>query len=250
VDAVLPDGLRHRLWAITDPAVLADVAADLEPRTALIADGHHRYATYLRRQAEQHEAGRGRGPWDTGLCLLVDAQAFGPQVHPIHRVVPGVAVGELADRAAGGAAVRDLDGTVDDALAALAEARQAGPAFVLADDDRRVLLSELDVDALAAALPAERSAAWRALDVTVLHRFVVPVLWGLPDDEETVGFEHDVAGALRRASETAGTAVLLGPTPVESVAAVAAAGERMPRKSTLFTPKPRTGVLIRDHRDA
>jgi uncharacterized protein (DUF1015 family) len=44
--------------------------------------------------------------------------------------------------------------------------------------------------------------------------------------------------------------VLLNPTPVGAVAAVAATGERMPRKSTLFTPKPRTGLVIRDYRDA
>jgi uncharacterized protein (DUF1015 family) len=44
--------------------------------------------------------------------------------------------------------------------------------------------------------------------------------------------------------------VLLNPTSAEAVAAVAAAGERMPRKSTLFTPKPRTGLVLRDHHDA
>jgi uncharacterized protein (DUF1015 family) len=248
-DAVLPDGLRHRLWALTDPATLADVAADLAGRTALIADGHHRYATYLRRQHDRHTAGAGAGPWDTGLCLLVDATAFGPQVQPIHRVVPGVRAAELAERSARAAAVRAI-GSLDAALAALEHDRAGGPAFVLADSDGSYLVSELDPRSLDEALPADRSAAWRALDVTVLHRFLVPDVWGLPDDESTVEFEHDVAAALRRAAATDGTAVLLGPTPVEAVAAVAAAGERMPRKSTLFTPKPRSGVVIRDHRDA
>jgi uncharacterized protein (DUF1015 family) len=40
------------------------------------------------------------------------------------------------------------------------------------------------------------------------------------------------------------------PTPVTAVAAVAAAGARMPRKSTLFTPKPASGLLMRRFRDA
>lgn len=250
VDAVLPDGLRHRLWALTDPALLEAVAADLLPRTALIADGHHRYATYLRRQADRHAAGAGPGPWDAGLCLLVDATAFGPQVHPIHRVVPGVPAAELAGRTAAVASVTAVAGGVDAALAALETARRDGPAFVLADAGSAHLVAGIDAGRLEAALPADRSAAWRSLDVTVLHRFLVPQAWGLPDDETTVGFEHDVDAALRRAAATGGTAVLLGPTPVEAVAAVAAAGERMPRKSTLFTPKPRSGLVIRDHRDA
>ena len=84
----------------------------------------------------------------------------------------------------------------------------------------------------------------------MLHAFVVTALWGLPDDVDHVGYEHDVADALATAARTGGTAVLLNPTPVDAVAAVAAAGERMPRKSTLFTPKPATGLLVRDHRDA
>ena len=256
VDAVLTDGLRHRLWALTDPPLLQEVAADLHDRKALIADGHHRYATYLRRQADHHAAADGEGPWDAGLCLLVDATSFGPEVHPIHRVVPGQPVAQLAERAAEGAAVRRLEGSLDEALAELDAARQAGgPAFVLsAGDDgidaERYLVSEIDADQLARALPPERSAAWRELDVAVLHAFLVPELWQLPDDEGTVGFEHDVDAALRTAAASSGTAVLLGATPVEAVAAVAAAGERMPRKSTLFTPKPRTGVVLRDHRDA
>jgi uncharacterized protein (DUF1015 family) len=255
VDAVLGDGLRHRLWALTDLAQLAAVAEDLRARKALIADGHHRYATYLRRQADHHRAGDGPGPWDAGLCLLVDATAFGPQVHPIHRVVPGVGVARLAEQAAAGAAVRRLTGSVEQALAELEQTRRAGAAFVLSDgapgpDAERYLVSELDPSLVQQVLPAERSPAWQALDVTVLHQVVVPHLWGLADDEGTVGFQHDVDGALASAEASGGTAVLLGPTPVGAVAAVAAQGERMPRKSTLFTPKPRSGVVLRDHRDA
>lgn len=252
VDATLADGLRHRLWALRDHEVLAAVAADLAPRKALIADGHHRYATYLRRQAARHEAGDGAGPWDAGLTLLVDATAFGPRVHPIHRYVPGVPAAELALRSAQGAAVRRLDGDLDEALAVLADAGRSGPAFVLASGDGAELhlVTEPDPARLAAAVPSDRSAAWAALDVSVLHAYLVTDLWGLVDDVDHVAYEHDVDGALAAAARTGGTAVLLNPTPVESVAAVAGSGERMPRKSTLFTPKPSTGLVLRDHRDA
>lgn len=251
VDEVLGDGLRHRLWALTDPGLLEAVAADLLTRTALIADGHHRYATYLQRQADRHAQGSGPGPWDAGLCLLVDATSFGPQVHPIHRFVPAHAADQLAELASRGAAVRRLDGDVTAALAELAAAGEHGPAFLLASGDggQLHLITEPDPDQLAAAVPAERSAAWAALDVSVLHAFLVPALWGLPDDVEHVGYEHDVEAALAAAARTEGTAVLLNPTPVEAVAAVAGTGERMPRKSTFFTPKPRTGLVMRDHRD-
>lgn len=254
VDAVLEDGLRHRLWAVTDEGRLRAIAADLAGRRAVIADGHHRYATYLQRQAQHAGSGGGPGPTggptDFGLAFLVDAQAFGPQVHAIHRVLPGRDVDDLAAAAAAaGVAVRHLDGDPLDALAALGTV--AGPAFLLADGHGRRLrlLSRLDPAGLARALPDDRSAAWRDLDVTALHRFLVPEVWRLDDTVETVRYEHDVPAALATARRTGGTAVLLKPTPVASVAAVAAAGERMPRKSTLFTPKPRSGVVLRDHVD-
>ena len=73
---------------------------------------------------------------------------------------------------------------------------------------------------------------------------------GLTDTEATVRYAHDVAEATALAASTGGTALLLNPTPVEAVIAVAEAGDRMPRKSTLFTPKPRTGLLIRAFADA
>ena len=252
VDEVLDDGLRHRLWAVTDPAVLAGVATDLAGRRAVIADGHHRYATYLQRQAARHAAGHGPGPWDAGLCLLVDASTFGPQVHPIHRVVPGVPVSQLAAQAAAGTVVRRVTGDLNAALDELAAAGAAGPAFLLASGDGSELhlVTRPDPDRSAAAVPAGRSAAWAALDVSVLHTLLVGALWQLPDDVDHVGYAHDVPSALAAAAASGGTAVLLNPTPVSAVSAVAATGERMPRKSTLFTPKPRTGVVIRDHRDA
>lgn len=242
------DGVTHRVWALTDPETLGAVADDLLPRRAVIADGHHRYATYLRHQADRHAAGDGAGPWDRGLALLVDASAYGPQVHAIHRVVPGLPLESAVRQASAGFSVRDVAGGSEEALGALAEAGK-GPAFLLTDGTRWVLLSEPDRALVADTLPADRSEAWRGLDVTVAHRLLIDRLWGLRDHEEVVDFRHDVAAAVAAAHESGGTALLLNPTPVDAVAAVAEAGERMPRKSTLFTPKPKTGLLMRAYAD-
>jgi uncharacterized protein (DUF1015 family) len=242
------DGVTHRVWALTDTDTLGAVVADLLPRRAVIADGHHRYATYLRHQADRHAAGSGPGPWDRGLALLVDASAYGPQVHAIHRVVPGLPLDAAAALAGSAFSVRDVPGGEMAALAALAEAAK-GPAFLLTDGSRWVLLTSPNPAEVAASLPADRSEAWRGLDVTVAHGLLIDRLWELRDHEDVVGFEHDVPAAVAAAAGSGGTALLLNPTPVEAVAAVAEAGERMPRKSTLFTPKPRTGLLLRAYAD-
>jgi len=240
------DGVTHRIWALTDPATLQAIAADLLPRRAVIADGHHRYATYLQHQADRRAAGAGAGPWDRGLALLVDASTYGPQVHAIHRYVPGLSLDDAVSRAAAGFSVQDVPAS--SAPAALAAADKA-TAFLVTDGEQWVLLTDPSPDLVASTLPAERSAAWPALDVTIAHRVLIDRLWQLQDTEDVVGFEHDVPAAVAAAQRTGGVALLLNPTPVEAVAAVAEAGERMPRKSTLFTPKPRTGLLIRAYED-
>lgn len=249
IDVRTRDDVWHRVWALTDPATLAEIAADLHDRRAVIADGHHRYATFLQYQAQRHSAGAGAGPWDFGLAFLVDGSTFGPQVHAIHRAVPGLPAERAIELAAAGFAVTEVAGGLRAAEDLLAKAGVDGVAFVVTDGARAWLLTNPDPAKLAAALPAERSAAWRALDVAVAHGYLIRDLWQLDDHEDVVEFHHDVASATRAAAAGGGVALLLNPTPVADVAAVAAAGERMPRKSTLFVPKPATGLLIRAFAD-
>jgi len=239
------DGTTHRLWAVTDPGTLAAIDADLARRTAMIADGHHRYATYLQLQA-QRRAVRGAGPWDFGLALLVDSSSYGPQVHAIHRVLVGLAL----DDALAGVATRctlDDHDSVERAVAAL----DAHPGFacVLTDGKRSVVAHSIDADLLAAASSPDDPAELAALDVTVLHRALVPHAWRLPDTVDAVGYAHDIDEAIAAAQASGGTAVLMRPTPVTAVIAVARAGGRMPRKSTLFTPKPASGLVLRRFAD-
>jgi uncharacterized protein (DUF1015 family) len=250
IDVTTADGVGHRVWSLTDPAALAEIAADLHGRRAVIADGHHRYATFLQYQAQRHTAGDGSGPWDYGLAFLVDGSTFGPQVHAIHRAVPSLPAERAIELAAAGFSVTEIAGGLRAAEDLLAKAGVDGVAFVVTDGIRAWLLTNPDPEKLAAALPADRSEAWRALDVAVAHGFLIGALWGLDDREDVVEFHHDVAAATRAAKAGSGVALLLNPTPVADVAAVAAAGERMPRKSTLFVPKPATGLLIRAFADA
>lgn len=243
IDVRTGEGLTHRLWALTDPAEHDTVAADLSGHQALIADGHHRYATYLALRQAMRDAGRGAGPWDHGLAMLVDSVAYPPHLKPIHRVIPGLPLSEAAARAKGSWQVHEYP-EVADALAALDDAPQ--PAFVLAGDGPAHLLTDPDPVQISHAMPAERSERWRSLVTSILSEFLLPKVWSMHDDEETVRIvHHDARAAIRMARAESGTAVILPALSVEDVLAVAADGERVPRKSTSFGPKPRTGLILR-----
>jgi len=240
--ATTPDGITHRLWSIVDPDALRTVAADLGTRRALIADGHHRYATYLERQ-RLRRAADGAGPWDRGLALVVDSSEYGPQVHAIHRVIRGLSLSAAVD------AVRDwaVADPVPTSGAAALEPLNDVPEFaaVLTDGESTYILADRDRRLARAATRPGEPTALADLDVTVVHRALVERVWQLPDDVNTVGYAHTVDEALADAAAHHGVALLLRPTPVAAVAAVAAAGARMPRKSTLFTPKPASGLVMR-----
>ena len=247
--ATTPDGVVHELWSITDRGELESIAADLAARTALIADGHHRYTTYGYLRDELHAAGRGAGPWDAGLTLLVDDSVATPDIRAIHRVLPGLSHESAVEAASKAFRAVPLDLSSDEVDAALELlARQAGPAFVVSDGRSFTLLCDPDADQLAASRPANRSPAWWALDASIAGVFVMEQLWGVTDVVGVVEAEHDPAAALRLAHDENGVALLLKPAPLAGIFAVARAGEAMPRKSTLFMPKPRSGLVMRAFR--
>jgi len=239
VNAVTADGITHRLWRLDDPALLSVVAADLAGRQALIADGHHRYAAYRALQVER-DAVDGAGPWDSGLALLVDLRAHPPAVGAIHRAVAGLSF----QRALAGLDERFVvtRTAVPDPVAA-AGRLVSGRMLLLGPHGDGAFVEVADQPAVDALVARDHPEQWVGLDTAVLHQVLVEDVWAIAEDQ--VSYHHDVEGAVRAARRDDGVAVLLAPVAVESVLALAAQGVRMPRKSTSFGPKPRTGLVLR-----
>jgi len=170
----------------------------------------------------------------------------GLRVDPIHRVVPDLDLDSAVRAAATGFTLTDVPTGGTSAADAvhrwLTAAGESG--FLLSDGTRVVQLTEPS-DSVLAAVPSEAPPAWRGLDVVRAHHGLLELLWHCPDDPDSVLIAHSVEEALRLAADRAGVALLLRAPSPSDVAAVARAGARMPRKSTLFVPKPRTGLVLR-----
>ncbi|MEV6107185.1 DUF1015 domain-containing protein [Streptomyces sp. NPDC051940] len=235
------DGVAHRLWAVTDPAELAEIDADLSTRQALIADGHHRWATYLRLRDEHP----GPGPWDYGLVLLVDTARYPLQVKGIHRVLHRLPAATALAALDGAFEVTEIDGPLGRALDVLSTVETDDTAFVLTGGDTFHLVRRPDPGLLSRTIPADRPAAWRTLDATVLHATLLEHVWQVPDQPAHIGYLHDPGAAVEHAERHGGTAVLMRPVREEVVRELARAGVTMPRKSTSFGPKPATGLVLR-----
>jgi uncharacterized protein (DUF1015 family) len=206
-------GQQHRLWRVADTGDLDTLGEHLAGSAALIADGHHRYAAYLRLQQEHPGT-----EWDTGLAMLVDQGDTGLFLGAIHRTLRAVPLGVLLRSARdAGAGIRTLD--AGDALGALS------PGTLTATDGTD--WAAIDVPDLG-SLPVE----W-------LHRELVPTL-----ESPQVAFHHSVEEALTMAGPTA-CAVLLPAPDFAEVVRVVNAGRLLPEKATSFQPKPSLGVLMR-----
>ncbi|MGW7100703.1 DUF1015 family protein [Streptomyces sp. NPDC054838] len=241
LSTVTEDGFRHSLWAVTDPADLAAVTADLGHRQALIADGHHRWATYLRLQQEHPSP----TAWDFGLVLLVDTARYPLQVRAIHRMLRRLPKPQALAALDGSFRIRPVEGPLPLALEALADASERGNAFLLTGDGTFHLVTDPDPALIERTVRHDRPEAWRRLDATVLHAALLDTLWQIPDEPEHISYIHDSAATVEMAERHGGTAVLLHPVREDVVRDLARQGVTMPRKSTSFGPKPATGLVLR-----
>jgi uncharacterized protein (DUF1015 family) len=208
-----PTGVRHRLWRLGDEEV-APIAGGV-PGSLVIADGHHRYAASLAFQQEMRAA-HGPGPWDATLALVSDPEESPPTLFAIHRLT-SLRLDDVAGR-------HELQPFPGD-LASLAGNLRPGTVGVAAAEGYWTVASRGSPD-----------TAWLASEV----------LGGIQEaGAPEVVYEHDL-DLVAKAIEEGALAFLLAPIPIRTVIDAALAGQVMPPKSTLFWPKPRTGVVLRD----
>jgi uncharacterized protein (DUF1015 family) len=229
------NGVGIRLWLVRNPSRFPLPASPL-----YIADGHHRYETASAYAVENPAA-------DRVLALIVSAHDPGLAVLPTHRVIFGTGreLERLLPRWREWFDVQPLAAGRDPvtALASFGGDRTA----CLVADRSRILALFLKPGALPDRLPMlAQSTAVRDLDVARIESLVVKEVLGAGTSTPIVRYVADAREALRMVQHGgAAVAVLLNPTKVEQVFAVADAGDVMPPKSTYFVPKVPSGLVLR-----
>jgi len=252
-------GEQHRLWVVDAPDdVNAIQTAFAEGGSLYIADGHHRYETSLAFRAESPLPGA-----SMILGVLTWSGDPGMVVLPTHRLLRGLDPAlTLEEAETRWSDVFHLEyfpvweqtppEQVDALMQQLASSGRVGPAFGLlglGQLDLFALLQQRGKNLPDGRMPADRSDAWKSLDVSMLHTLLVDPLiaeTGKPR-EEVLSFTrdaHEAFAAVRQGDASA--AFFLNATPIEGVLGVADAQDRMPEKSTYFYPKPPAGLVMRD----
>lgn len=229
------NGVGIRLWIVRDASRFP-----LPDSPLYIADGHHRYETASAYAQENRAATR-------VLALIVSARDPGLAVLPTHRVIFGTGrdLDRLLPRWGEWFDVQPLASGRDPVttLASLGRDRTA----CLVADRSRILSLVLKPGAFPDRLPSlAQSQAVRDLDVARIESLVVKEILGAGTSTPIVRYVPDAKDALNMVQHGgAAVAVLLNPTKVEQVFAVADAGDVMPPKSTYFIPKVPSGLVLR-----
>lgn len=226
IAAVTVDGVEHVVERVADPERIAAIAAKVGSDDVLIADGHHRYGIGRTYRDEVRSAGAAHPAAEDTLAFVSELVADQLSVEAIHRLYDGVAF--------------------EDLVAALDRAFERSPApgpsaATLTEMGERGALCLVGPGGTAEWLTPREGAldGVRALDGLWLEH----VLAELP---HAVAYQHGVdraVGAVTAGSATA--AVLIRPVSVGEIERTAREGLLMPPKSTFFTPKLRTGLVVR-----
>ena len=249
------DGLViHRMWIVNDPVAINAICEDFADRKLYIADGHHRYETAVNFSNYCHENGIAPegGEADYVMMMLVDMEHEGLVVFPTHRLVRDLEnfdVQTVLEGCREHFEVAEMEDVSQMESSLKARYDEGKKAFAFYTGGKGwYLLTLRDLSVMAELLP-DKSAASQGLDVTVLHSLVLEKLMGIDKEnmanQKNLTYTRSMEEALESVQNgQSQCAFLLNPTRVTEIRDVAAAGEKMPQKSTYFYPKLITGLVM------
>lgn len=243
------DNVTHRLWVAVDSPEVQTLCAKFADKKLYIADGHHRYETALNYRRHLADSGEACDAAQYVMMCLVAMENDGLVVFPTHRIVRDLPDFDKDAMLKKCADYFDIAPMPDEAAAnaALQAAYEANQKAFLLYKDGYTLLTLRDVSVMEDLLTG--SQALKMLDVSVLHALVLERLFGIDKanmaNQINLTYTRDAKEATAAVDNAqANCAFLLNPTRVEEIRDVAAAGDKMPQKSTYFYPKLITGLVM------
>jgi uncharacterized protein (DUF1015 family) len=248
-------GVVHRMWPVTDLAVIGMVESILGPKPVFIADGHHRYETACNYRDELAEKAGGLKPSHPAnyvLMMFIGMNDPGLLVLPTHRLfrgLPALDSDELRERLGNSFTTKVVGEGSDLAPSVWEEIEMQGEQGTLGlfcHKDERWVLASITAEGKArmAQVASEHSADWQGLGVSILHRLVIDTLLAAKDLPKP-RYVHQVEEVVE-SLETGEfpLAALVMPATVDHIRTISEHSERMPAKSTYFYPKLLSGLVI------
>ncbi len=256
------DGLRHRMWRITDLDSCRYVSNAMQEKRLFIADGHHRYETALDYRdwiSSSNPDFNKDHPANYVMMYLNSMEDTGLVILPAHRMVKDLKSSITASFINQAEDYFDIltipfmDSDFKRARAEFISILKSNASKniigVLMKDSMKFYLLTLKSGVMERMFSNELPEALRNLDVTVLTHLIFIEIFGFDnsklDNENIITYSSSEKQAIEAAvSGKCDISFILNPTKIEQVRDIANNGLRMPRKSTYFYPKVITGIVM------
>jgi len=249
------DGVKNRLWRISDPEKIKKIQDAMEHKNIFIADGHHRYeaaVNYRNRMFSEDKSFDENSPYNFVMMYFASFQDRGITILSTHRILKSLNGLSLEQFLKGLEAFFDilLVGSEKECFEAMEGHAEGEHVFgMYACSQYRILkLKDRNAVQQKAADGEKRSDAYFKLDSAILQTLVLDEILKIDPAtyQQCISYTRETDIAIKLVDEKEYTcAFFLNPTRPHQVRDISLAMDRMPQKSTYFYPKLLTGIVLR-----
>lgn len=242
-------GVRDVLAAIHDKGVIQQFLNFIEPKTIILADGHHRYEGslyYKHKQQEQNPLHTGKEGYNYHLMYLTNTESDDLKILPTHRLIHGIAnfnEETILKKLEEDFIIKPIEDA--DTINEIIVGKPWAFGLIFQENAYKIRLKPESLPKIKWHFPE----VVKALDLTVMHYFVIEKALGIPGKDqrasENITFDRSFSDCLNKVIQgKAQLAIITNEVSIEDIKKVCASGYTMPQKSTYFYPKVIGGFLF------
>ncbi len=242
-------GVRDVLAVIHDAKVIQLFIDTIREKQVILADGHHRYESSLElmhQKKKENAAHSGQEGYNFHLMYLTNTETGNLRILPTHRLIRNLHSfneAQTLKKLQTDFIIKPLEDP--DTVNEVIHGKQWAFGLLFRESAYKIRLKPESFHKLKWPFPD----IVKALDLTVMHYFIIEQVLGIPGKEQrtsdNIDFDRSFSDCLAKVIRgQAQMALITQEIPIETVKAVCESGSTMPQKSTYFYPKVICGFLF------
>jgi uncharacterized protein (DUF1015 family) len=236
LETIDSDNFNHKIWVIENQNDIKYLQKKFLNTPIIIADGHHRYITALKRSRH--------GGCKYIMAMFIDFHDPGLKIYTSYRLIKHMPI-EIIKRMNPFFEIQYVN-TFDE-LERIINLENQNRLFGLSFKGKFFIFSLKENFKPEEHIHEQKSVKWKNLPVPILHHIIFEKCLKIPKNE--IIFKKNLTGVNRLLKRGKFEAIfMVSNTKLEDIKKITAQGEIMPQKSTYFFPKPLSGLLIHKHK--
>jgi uncharacterized protein (DUF1015 family) len=247
-------GVRDVLAVIHDAKAIQQFIDLINPKTIILADGHHRYEAslvYKNKMLEANPSATGKEGFNFHLMYLTNTESDDLRILPTHRLIQGLPSFDEATilkKLETDFIIKPVEDS--DTLNEIISGKPWAFGLMFKENAYKIRLKPEALQTMKWPFPEEV----KKLDLTVMHYFIIEKVLGIPGKDqrksEFITFDRSFSDCLKKVlKEEVQLAIITNEVSIDDVKRICHSGYTMPQKSTYFYPKVICGFLFSSIRE-